>query len=156
MNRALFVTGLLLILLVAHSNAQIAATAEIGANPYKSYSGGNLDHIQMQNGKLYMDIPLLAYPQRGKLALSFSLLANSSSWVPVAYCDTEGDCSYSYGSPDICSYQTPGVITDEPAGGGQASVQLILDQQINYCRSLTYTAEGSIPTGCLGETPEGP
>jgi len=148
--------ALIATLSVVQAHAQIAATAEIGANPYKSYSGGAIDHIQMQNGKLYLSIPLLSYPQLGKLALSFSLLANSSSWVPVGFCDTEGDCSYSYGNPDICNYQTPGIISGEPAGDGQANVQVVLDQQLNYCRTLTYTMQGTYPSGCLGVGPVGP
>jgi RHS repeat-associated protein len=81
------------------SHCQVPATPDVGDNPYRSYSGGNLDHIQMQNGSLYLRIPLLSYPQKGKLNLSFSILANGSQWAEVGYCDSTGDCSYTYGHP---------------------------------------------------------
>jgi RHS repeat-associated protein len=90
---------LLIALLIAFAQAafsQTAATPEVGDNPYKSYSGGDIDHIQMQNGNLYLRIPLLSYPQLGKLDLSFSILANSTQIEELASCDESGDCTYWY------------------------------------------------------------
>jgi len=159
MKRALLATGILLSLLVVHAQAQVAATAEVGANPFKSYSGGDIDHIQLQNGKLYLSIPLVSYPQLGKLSLSFSLLANSSSWVPVASCDVSGDCDYSYGATDLCSYQTyAGEPVSDSFGGGPSTVQLVMDQQLNYCENLSYIGVGELMPACdmWGCTSPGP
>ena len=90
-------------LFVLTIQGQVAATPEVGANPYKAYSGGAIDHIQMQNGQPYIRIPLASFPQLGKLSLSFSLLSNGSSWVPVSYCEPDyGPCTYTYGLKYIC------------------------------------------------------
>ncbi len=107
---------------------QIAATSEVGANPYKSYSGGDIDHIQMQNGSLYLRIPLLSYPQLGKLKLSFSLLANGPQFQEEADCDSYGTCEfwYAYNRGFNCQ---PGGIAD--TGTGEADAQVVVDQDLS-------------------------
>ena len=47
---------------------------EIGLKSYGSYHMGNIDSVNLGNGSLSVDIPLISYPQRGgKLKLDFSL-----------------------------------------------------------------------------------
>lgn len=137
------------------ADAQTAATPEIGANPYKSYSGGDFDHIQMQNGSLYLRIPLLSFPQKGKLSLSFSLLGNGPSYKEVAACDPLGDCSYTYENvaPGACGGFTGELgSSDQAAGGtGVSGVSLVMDQSlaVGGCTyaTLVFQGKGACPTG---------
>lgn len=47
---------------------------DTGMKPFASYSGGNIDTINLYNGELNLNIPLISYPQRGgKLKLDFHL-----------------------------------------------------------------------------------
>src|SRR5260370_10390899 len=61
--------------------AQIGPALEQGLNPYQLYEGGQIDRIGVTNGNLYIHIPLLNYPQRGILRLSFSLQSNNKGWA---------------------------------------------------------------------------
>jgi YD repeat-containing protein len=56
------------------TGAQDDANFEIGLKPYGSYNMGNIDSVNLGNGSLGVDIPLISYPQRGgKLKLDFVL-----------------------------------------------------------------------------------
>jgi YD repeat-containing protein len=130
--------GFVVLLLVAAAArgavAQTAATPEIGANPYKSYSGGDIDHVQMQNGSLYLSIPLLSYPQLGKLRLSFSLLANGPQYQEQADCDTAGYCEFYYAYSPGFNCPTTGSgntgVTSQTQGGGQSGALVVVDQDL--------------------------
>jgi len=52
---------------------QTNVNEEQGMKPYDSFHGGDLDSISMTNGGLVLHIPLVSFPQRGNLDLSFSL-----------------------------------------------------------------------------------
>jgi RHS repeat-associated protein len=85
--------------------AQDDPNFEIGLKPFGSYQMGNIDTINLSNGSLGVDIPLLSYPQRGgKLTLDFTLhYFNGSSYqIQACYsepfdtgCDHEAFGSYS-------------------------------------------------------------
>jgi hypothetical protein len=130
MKRALYLPILFVILSASVCQGQAAATPEVGANPFKSYSGGDIDHIQMQNGSLYLRIPLVSYPQKGKLSLSFSLLANGSQWQEYGWCDGTGGCDYEYASgfsiSMLCNFPAPSW-----PEGGPANVQVVVDQDLS-------------------------
>ena len=53
------------------------ASAFTGEQPYESYHGGDIDSINLSNGRLALNFPLLTYPQRGALHLSFNLMYNN-------------------------------------------------------------------------------
>ena len=54
--------------------AQDNPNFEIGLKPFGSYNMGNIDNVNLGNGSLGVDIPLISYPQRGgKLKLDLSL-----------------------------------------------------------------------------------
>src|SRR5579864_1691762 len=54
--------------------AQDDPNFETGLKPFGSYHGGNIDTINLMNGNMTLDIPLISYPQRGgKLKLEFAL-----------------------------------------------------------------------------------
>jgi RHS repeat-associated protein len=60
--------------------AQTNVNEEQGMKPYDSFHGGDLDSISMTNGGLALHIPLVSFPQRGNLDLSFSVYASSKQW----------------------------------------------------------------------------
>ena len=68
--------------------AQTNVNEEQGMKPYDSFHGGDLDSISMTNGGMVLHIPLVSYPQRGNLDLTFSVYANTKQWYlrvnPVA------------------------------------------------------------------------
>jgi RHS repeat-associated protein len=107
------------------ANAQNDPNAEVGLKAYGSYNIGNIDNINVGNGALDVDIPLISYPQRGgKLKLDFSLhYFNGSSskseqcyegyciWIPSGYgggfavIDTQ---SMNVGPPPACTLYNSG------------------------------------------------
>lgn len=60
--------------------AQTNVNEEQGMKPYDSFHGGDLDSVSMTNGGLVIHIPLVSFPQRGNLDLSFSVYANAKQW----------------------------------------------------------------------------
>jgi hypothetical protein len=44
-----------------------------GFRPFGSYNLSEIDSVNLSNGRLLVDIPILSYPQRGALTLTFSL-----------------------------------------------------------------------------------
>jgi YD repeat-containing protein len=60
--------------------AQTNVNEEQGMKLFDSYHGGDLDSISMTNGGLAIHIPLVSFPQRGNLDLSFSAFASSKQW----------------------------------------------------------------------------
>src|SRR5258707_1977480 len=60
--------------------AQTNVNEEQGMKPFDSYHGGDLDSISMTSGGLALHIPLVSFPQRGNLDLSFAVYATSKGW----------------------------------------------------------------------------
>jgi hypothetical protein len=62
------------------------SSAFTGEQPYQSYHGGDIGSINLSNGRLALNFPLLSYPQRGSLHLSFNLMYNNEPqhyWAQV-------------------------------------------------------------------------
>lgn len=68
-----------------------------GLKPYDSWHGGDLDSVSLTSGALALHIPLLSYPQRGSLDLSFSLTFSGKDWTVYSHCSQNGhggqDCT---------------------------------------------------------------
>jgi hypothetical protein len=62
---------------VAQTLPNITAGDQLGELPYASYHGGDIDAVSLTNGGLSLHVPLLSYPQRGSLSMSFSLKYNN-------------------------------------------------------------------------------
>lgn len=61
--------------------AQTEPNLENGFKPYGSYSGSNIDTINLENGNLMVTIPMpFALPQRGKVQPSYFLGITSKTW----------------------------------------------------------------------------
>jgi RHS repeat-associated protein len=70
---------------------------QMGLAPYQSYAGGNIDSIGLSSGTLSINVPFLAYSQRGKLHLSFNLFYNDQSQHQTEYCPTKTSCIWIWG-----------------------------------------------------------
>src|SRR5258708_21557763 len=51
-----------------------------GLTPYAIWEGGKIDQLDMVNSTLFSRIPLIDYPQRGALKLSFSMISYNLGW----------------------------------------------------------------------------
>ena len=113
--------------------AQTNVNEEQGMKPYDSFHGGDLDSISMTNGGMVLHIPLVSFPQRGNLDLSFAVYASSKSWqtrVNAVECANPND-------PNGCTPQwVPIVRGSQPQFGGVpvegAYVTSTLDWLLNY------------------------
>jgi RHS repeat-associated protein len=67
-----------------------------GAKPFGTYEGGDIDIIDLSNGSLSINIPLVSYPQRGgKLGLSFKLhYQNNGNYYDRTCAPQGGSCGY--------------------------------------------------------------
>src|SRR5258708_7998070 len=62
------------------AGAQNNPNEEQGLKPYDSWHGGDLDSVSLTNGGLVLHIPLVSFPQRGNLDLSFSVVFSNKQW----------------------------------------------------------------------------
>jgi YD repeat-containing protein len=71
--------------------AQTNVNEEQGMKAYDSWHGGDLDSISMTNRGLVLHIPLVSFPQRGNLDLSFFVTHSTKQWrVQPAKYDAQG------------------------------------------------------------------
>jgi len=85
--------------LVTITQAQTNVDEAQGIKPYDSLHGGDLDSVSLTNGALSLHIPLLSYPQRGNLDLSYALFYSSKQWTAVATCtntNTGQSCTWKW------------------------------------------------------------
>ena len=80
MNRRLACLAVVLFALQFTGLAQENADLENGLKPFGSYRGGELDTVSMTNGNLMVQIPIIAFGQRGdKLGLQYFLQLGSKT-----------------------------------------------------------------------------
>ncbi len=72
---------------IAHS--QIQTSAQTSLYPFGSFSGSSIDNVDVASGALNIHIPLFSLPQKGKLAMSFSMLFNSNQFHSTLNCSSE-------------------------------------------------------------------
>lgn len=107
--------------------AQVPAEQEIGAKPFGSYNGTSFESVNLDNGKLNLNIPLYSLPQRGSLKLDFSLIYYDGGFKQVE----DSTCSQ---LKSTCSYSI------ETASGGPEGVIPVFDE------GLSVSAD-TYPTG---------
>jgi len=150
MNRARF-TFLLFVAVLASASAiaQTNVNEEQGLKPYDAWHGGDLDSISMTNGGLSLHIPLVSFPQRGNLDLSFAIYASSKQWrsrVNSVECNNPNDpngCT-PYWIPMIRGLQQP-QFGSVPIEGAYvtSSLDWIPD---NECNFVTGNPDNGIPS----------
>src|SRR5579862_8624674 len=70
----------------------ITAGDQLGELPYVSYHGGDIDVVGLTNGTLSLHAPILSYPQRGDLHVSFSLKYNNMNQHYGPLCAAPDPC----------------------------------------------------------------
>ena len=75
------------------------ADDQMGAQPFQSFHGGEIDHIGLANGTLNVDKEFLSYPQRGQLHLDFHLYYNNQPQHLAQFCSPTQppQCNYLWG-----------------------------------------------------------
>ncbi len=79
------------VVLGVSASAQDLPDVAQGLQPYVSYHGGGLDSVSTLNGGLTIRIPLVSYPQKGALSLSYSVVFNSFGYQTLTACDAAED-----------------------------------------------------------------
>lgn len=70
----------LFLFLAASGVCQSNVNEEQGLKPFDSTSGGDFDSVSLTNGGLTLHIPVVSFPQRGTLDLSFFLTYSTKQW----------------------------------------------------------------------------
>lgn len=84
-----------------------------------SYHGGDVDTVNLENGAMSLRIPLFSLPQKGKLALSYSVVYNSNNLTKAVSCHYDGS-----GNPTEC-ITYPSIATS-------LGPLVVMDQNLNY------------------------
>ena len=89
--------------------AQGQADFEKGYQSYQSYHGTDFDTINLANGNLVLNIPLLSYEQRGGLPpVTIAIRSNSTTF--------QSDPPFSSGPVDTKQFEVPSGVLGSPAG----------------------------------------
>jgi len=81
--------GLLLAVTSRISFAQDNDDIQQGIKAYGTYRGGDIDSVSMTNGNLILKIPLVSFPERGKLHLGFELVYNRQVYTQKTMCQAD-------------------------------------------------------------------
>ena len=84
----------LLFLVSGIAFAQVDALQPQGFDPSSTYQHGDIDSISMINGTPVFHIPLYSLPQRGRLALSFSLIGATNTFRATKTCTANNFACY--------------------------------------------------------------
>ena len=100
---------------------------DVEAKPYGSYSGGAIDSIDLATGNVMLDIPLISFPQLGKLPpLSFFVELNNAPYTQTSLnCNpdyTEVQCAFVSSRYDT---SPPGAVYDYAATNTQNQIMTI-------------------------------
>jgi RHS Repeat len=95
---------------------------ELGFTPYQSYHGGDVDSVNLSNGRVMIHAPLISYPQRGGLLKQSFSLGNGSNALQV-----QEDCSV---PPDCLFHWNVGTLKSQ-TGSVSAAVAIIDDQSLS-------------------------
>lgn len=124
------------------ADAQLSADTAQGLSPYAVYKAGGIDNVNPANGNLFLDIPLISFPQRGNaLRLAFHIYSNDKQW----YIGNRRPCNQ--GASLECGNWAGPVFTKGEVGTPAVGAYVARDQQITFGwdddQSVTTIAAGS-------------
>src|SRR5215467_14658096 len=85
-GKLMAIVAVALVLLCGSAFAQSNPNEDQGLKPYDSWHGGDLDSVSLTNGGLNIHIPLVSFPQRGNLDLSFFVRYSNKQWRVKTTC----------------------------------------------------------------------
>ncbi|MFZ3215140.1 MAG: hypothetical protein WA192_03685 [Candidatus Acidiferrales bacterium] len=96
--KRLWLAAVLVLFPVSFAAAQNNIITEQGLKPYGSYHGGDIDVVNLSNGKIDFHAPVVSYPQRGgKLPMGFVLRYDNPTPEVDQLCHPPGNqCTYSW------------------------------------------------------------
>ena len=147
----LFIATLLSMLGVQPSQGQSGVDLLSGYRPFGSYQHGDVDRIDLSNGRPIIDIPLISYPQRGgKLQLNYVLRYHSPIHSVTGNSEVLGGmtgCIPSvFGGGCIVFPWDSGFGGVLETGAVSASTTCIGGAPYSYdCEAVVSTADGSHP-----------
>ena len=119
------------------ASAQTNPNLETGFKPFGVFDSTTFDSVNISNGNLTLDIPILDYPQRGGIAVRVRLTYNNKGWRVIPDCFTNGTCN------PIWTWNGNGV-------------QLLVDNGVmNSTWSVVQTGSNSYLTVFKAITPDG-
>ncbi len=75
--------------------SQTVSAVEQGIISLQAYDGNGIGQVNLANGNLVLNIPLISYKERGKLPpYTLSLTSNNKNWALVYNPPSEGGCYY--------------------------------------------------------------
>jgi hypothetical protein len=130
------------------ANAQTTPDLLEGLTPYQSFHGGDIDLVNLSNGNLLLQIPLIDYPQRGgALKLSFSLIENSKVASGGEICFGTSGCEYRWYNSQSHVGSVPTVfdqIVDDQAAGTVQSTYFLPPKNLEFARYAVVTSDGAL------------
>jgi YD repeat-containing protein len=154
---------------------QITPSNDTGVKQYQTYSGSH-ENINLANGNLSLEIPLLSLPGRNGLNLSLGIQYNSKIWSPHASYGSNSDLVYNWRSEqnawpvgdlgwtfDLPFIYSGSIVTDDQGnpigrtpsilvlpGGGKASVEYGAASMDSQDGSLVHLDRvGAVPNGTV-------
>jgi RHS repeat-associated protein len=123
--------------------AQTDPNLEIGLVPSKPYDQGVIDSVSLTNGNLNLHIPIVSYPQRGSIPVTYQLTLNDKHWMVAEHCPVlpppniyDGPCTLRWlRSSDWGVELTSGVVV-----GGTAP---LIPKQVSGTIYTAYTPDGA-------------
>jgi RHS repeat-associated protein len=114
-STALRVTALVAAVMFVSSAAHAQADFEKGFQAYQSYHGSDFDSVNLANGTLILNIPLLSYEQRGAIApVVISIRSNSTTFQSTP--------PFQNGPPDTRQHEVPSGVIGAPWGQPHVAV----------------------------------
>jgi RHS repeat-associated protein len=139
-----FCTFFCLVLLTNTIQAQDTPDIAQGLVSYAPFHGSPTESVNMVNGSIFVKIPLVSYPQVGKLALSFSVVYNPLAFTSTQTCPPGLPGEPGLGGHSNCTTRV-GLNFSNPWDQNSASPRVVVDQ-------APIVAVVDTPTGTFGNT----
>jgi RHS repeat-associated protein len=149
-----------------------SSPVDVGLQGYHDYHGGDIDHVNLDNGNLTINIPIVSYPQRGDaLKMDFGVVYNGTGRAYQEQCPpAPGYCDWTWLNTNAANesmaitpngYQlatfgssTPSLFDLQQISGGEVALTLgNTNPAVHYNEYSWGTADGGshlaggIPTG---------
>ena len=125
-------------------------STQMGSAPYATFQSGDIDNVNLDNGNVFLKIPLVGFPQRGdKLSLNFFVRYNAPRWNIIGI-----DDGYDEGGGIVGQWE----IYDFNGGAQPVGVDVVRDQFLSarefvvpFTCTMFYECGRSIPPGAVVE-----
>ena len=150
------------LLLVAGRGQDLPDVAQ-GLQPHMGSHGGMVDQVNVLNGGLTVRIPIVSFPQKGALSLSYSVIYNSFGFQDTLTCNVEigrGQCSSKVeltptAGLSISRVPGPRFVADQQLTVGGYSVQVVPADPSSNVNGRYYVIDADRSQHALGHAFDG-